>query len=1113
MQKSTRLRWFLTAVLALAVSTPAMAHAQSTITGKVVGENGDALFGAQVSIDALQIAVGTNAQGQYTIAIPGARAQGQQVVMRVRAIGFSPVVKTITLSPGAQTQNFELKVDINRLNQVVVTGVTAGTEQKKLPFTVAQVTDKDMPVPGANALTQLQGKVPGANIVSQSGRPGSTPSIILRGPQSINASGRSQDPLIIIDGIIQQAGNGLGEINPNDIENIEVVKGAAAASLYGSRAGYGVIQITTKSGKATGEGVRFTTRFEGGASDIEGRYKLAKASAMTQNEDRTRYCVNTDGNNVSRAAFQNCQRTVDIYAEAFRINNVPGDFSIPPANFINDHGIAAAPPKIAQRGLFQVNRWPTTYDPIGQMITNGAFSNVALDMTGKFGRSNFFASFGNLYQEGSQRFLAGFRRKNVRLNVDNTFAGNWSVSVRTYYANTWQDGNGSTAGLGLTRQPAYVDLLRTDSFGRLFIRSAVTNQGDQNSNPLYTALNSTRVNDSDRFQGQVSTKYQPFTWLDGEWNFGYDRSNYQTRRLDDRGALRGTSQTVALGFVQRQDGYDQSYNTALNITARRDITENLHGRLTLRALYEQQDGQGDLGSGGTLVVAGLNTSTAATASQTISSTIYSIRQLGIFEGVDIDYKDRYILSGLIRRDGSSLFGQAQRWKTYGRGSFAWRASEEDFWKPIGKYVNDFKLRASVGQAGNRPNTTAQYETFTIGTGGTLSANILGNKFLRPEVSTETEIGFDAEILNKYGLTVTKAQAIVKDQILSVPLPASAGFNSQWLNAGTLTNNTVEVSLNVPLVEKKQLTWTARVTYDATKSKITTLNVTPYFQSAAGQQGSESMFQVRQGENFGTIYGRRFITACKQLPTAFQSKCGDGLDYQKNSDGFIVWTGAGNSQADGIKKNLWTSENPGINGPWGVATSWGMPMILRDSTGTALLTPNGSALPDFHWALAQNFQYKRFTAYVLLDAVKGNNIWNEERQWSYGDLQHADVDQYNKTVETAKPIGYYWRNNVENTAGVGGLYDILGPSSRTVEDASYVKLREISFGYRIGKVGGIGDWTVSVVGRNLKTWTRYNGFDPEVGLTGGNNGSGALNAIDAFGFPNTRTFTLTLTSSF
>jgi hypothetical protein len=330
---------------------------------------------------------------------------------------------------------------------------------------------------------------------------------------------------------------------------------------------------------------------------------------------------------------------------------------------------------------------------------------------------------------------------------------------------------------------------------------------------------------------------------------------------------------------------------------------------------------------------------------------------------------------------------------------------------------------------------------------------------------------------------------------------------------------------VPLVEKRDFTWTARLNYDRTTSVITRLDVNPYFVTAAGQQGSESMFQVKQGEVYGTIYGRRFITECAQFPVAYQSRCGSGLEWQKNDEGYIVWVGTGNKQSEGITRNLWMSQTQTVgtcnDSPWGCTTnvynSWGMPIILRDtaaaSFGTATLTKNGSALPDYRWSLGQNFQYKKLSVYALFDAVKGNNIWNEERQWSYGDLMHADVDQFNKTIETAKPIGYYWRNNTENTAGIGGLYDILGPSSRTVEDASYIKLREVSVGYRFGKIAGRGDWTLSLVGRNLKTWTNYNGFDPEVGLSGDTNGSGALNAIDAYTFPNLRTFTLTLTTSF
>src|SRR5450432_2018934 len=172
MPQSTRLRRWLTVVLAI-VGVPAMVFAQAaTITGKITDDNQTPLVGANVTIDALSISIGSNTAGQYTIVIPGGKVTGQSVVLRVRAIGYSPMTRTLTLTAGASTQNFALSLDVNKLNQVVITGVTQGTEQKKLPFVVAQVSAADMPVPNSNPLAELQGKVTGANIVSASGRPG-----------------------------------------------------------------------------------------------------------------------------------------------------------------------------------------------------------------------------------------------------------------------------------------------------------------------------------------------------------------------------------------------------------------------------------------------------------------------------------------------------------------------------------------------------------------------------------------------------------------------------------------------------------------------------------------------------------------------------------------------------------------------------------------------------------------------------------------------------------------------------------------------------------------------------------------------------------------------------
>ena len=175
---------------------------------------------------------------------------------------------------------------------------------------------------------------------------------------------------------------------------------------------------------------------------------------------------------------------------------------------------------------------------------------------------------------------------------------------------------------------------------------------------------------------------------------------------------------------------------------------------------------------------------------------------------------------------------------------------------------------------------------------------------------------------------------------------------------------------------------------------------------------------------------------------------------------------------------------------------------------------GNALPDFRFAITQDFRYKRVTVYGLLDASIGQHVWNQGFHWAHLDFLSHDVDQQGQSVETAKPIGYYYRAaQPDNGTGLGGLYDILGPNNFSVEDASYAKIRELLVSYRLGPIGGQGDWEISLVGRNLWTITGYRGFDPEVGIAGGQAQSAAINAIDAFTFPNTRTFTVGLSTSF
>ena len=229
------------ALLGLVLAIPAAAKAQSgnaVITGKVTSEFGQPVDQANVYINDLNISVGTNAQGVYTITIVAGRVSGQQVNLRVRAIGYQPGLRPIRVTAGSQTQDFALKQDINRLNEVVVTGSLEGTERSKVPFAVGRLTAEDIPVPALDPLTALQGKVAGVRIASTSGQPGSTPEILLRGPTSINASGRSQGPLIVVDGLVMTAGT-FTDLGGLDIESVEVVKGAAGASITHDPAKFG----------------------------------------------------------------------------------------------------------------------------------------------------------------------------------------------------------------------------------------------------------------------------------------------------------------------------------------------------------------------------------------------------------------------------------------------------------------------------------------------------------------------------------------------------------------------------------------------------------------------------------------------------------------------------------------------------------------------------------------------------------------------------------------------------------------------------------------------------------------------------------------------------------
>jgi TonB-linked SusC/RagA family outer membrane protein len=1105
-------RWLVAAVLAVAGAAPAWAQGQTAvITGRVFTSQGQPLNGANVYITEMNVSVGTNSTGRYTITIPGERVRGQNATLRVRSIGFRQETRPIRIAAGSQTADFTLTEDVNRLEQVVVTGSNQATNLRSVPFAVSHVDTTQMPVIGANAVSQLQGKIAGANIQAASGRPGSAPSVVLRGPTSINASGRSQGPLYIVDGILLNGST--PDLNPNDIENIEVVKGAAAAALYGARAGGGVINITTKSGRTASEGVKIGVRTEYGMNDIPHQFSLAQQTFLPFDPTGQLYCADATTGGTA------CARYIDMNAERRRINDVPTTYALLPQNFLHDFGIANNPGRYRALNMFQANPFPESYNQVEQATKTDQWQNTNIDMRGKVGSTGFFGSASHAKQAGAFEFLRGYERNSGRLNVDQLIGQKFSLQATSFYSTQREDGGNQEGGTGffrLSRSPAFVDQHSRDALGRLYIRSNPLAQGSQNANPLYYLESYNQGIYGQRFLGSVQSKYNATDWLDFNADFAYDRSSGYTTWLQDRG-FRTTDIDAAtqVGFIQNSSGDGQSINTSIGAAARPSLMSNLSSTITAQVLYDAQKGQTQTAYGENVAVPGLLTLNSASVNKDIFGSITDVRSLSYRTGLDLELNERYILSLSARREGSSLFGSDNRWATFPRVAGAWILSSEP-WFPAKDALTLAKFRAAWGKAGQRPSYTAQYETFTISrTTGAFSPNTIGNTKLRPEILTELELGTDLEFFGRYGANLTYAKSVADDQILLVPFASSSGFPNQWQNAGQLTNKTFEASLDIPIITRSNVRWSSRLIYDRNRAVITRLDV-PAYNTTGGVQGSESMFFVREGERLGTIYGRAFVTDCSQLPGAFAGQCGGaGSQFQKNDQGFIVWTGGLNT-TEGITSNAWNAQLNAANAPWNTRAIWGMPIALRDSVNNPAQVALGNATPNWHGGLSSNFSLGKFSAYGLLDGSFGRKVWNEGYHWALGDFMTGTVDQGGKTVEDAKPVGYYYRAGpgLGGSTGVGGLYNVLGPTNESVEDASYIKLREMSVSYNIGAVGGQGNWTVGVVGRNLHTWTKYRGYDPEVGRSADTQlGNSALVGIDYFTFPNLRTFTLQVSTAF
>jgi hypothetical protein len=745
---------------------------------------------------------------------------------------------------------------------------------------------------------------------------------------------------------------------------------------------------------------------------------------------------------------------------------------------------------------YQVNPWPGgTYDQVKRFFEGGNTLQNSFSAEGRSGRTNFHVSFSNLLEAGILRYQDGYKRNNFRVNVDQAVVDNLTLQTSIFYSRSKNSNNQGNL-FDLTRMPAGVDLLSEDPFepGQMVLNINPTDSESENAlySLRYTDDNSWRS----RFLGATTVRLAATEWLKFDANVSFDRSDSRSQTFREKGYRTiNPSPTVNEGTLAMSESQNEALNASITASTVYNLTDQIRNTTQARYLYESEDYSGFNTSGYEFAVAKVPTF-GNINSETFSSgsSVQTVRADGYFFITNFDMYDKYVLDALIRNDGSSLFGADERRQWYYRLGGAWRVSQEDWFQIPG--IDEMKLRYSIGTAGGRPRFSAQYETYSVG-GGRIQPVNLGNKDLKPEFSTEHEAGVDLSFFNyKAILALTYAQTTTEDQILQVPQPAYGGFTSQWRNAGTLESRTYEATLDLRLVERPDVSWSAKLLYDNTVSEITALNV-PAFTYGVGGQGLETVFYAREGEKIGDFYGVAYATGCSSLPS--DVSC-DG--FVVNNEGWLVWVGQGGS----LSNPQWGTSGPAVLGK---TLKWGTPFqgaCIDEMTGEeTTFCQVGNSIPDYNLGLATTLSYKGLSLYALFSRSSGFDIYNQPLQWGTFKRFTGIFDQTGVPEAEQKPIGYY-----DALYGVSGLQ----PSNAFVEDGSFTKLREVSLSYRLSQdllsgIPGLNRFNgiaLNLVGRNLFTWSDYRGYDPDLGEGGGDTGSAAVARVDGYNYPNFRTIT-------
>jgi TonB-linked SusC/RagA family outer membrane protein len=943
--------------------------------GTVVGRVTDArtaapVSGATIEVEGLRLGATSGDDGRYRIVNVTA---GSRVII-VRRLGYALSRQTVTVTDDQQvTADFTLAAAAIALDQIVVTGTAGGETRRSIGNAVSTINAAEELEKSAapNLGSLLAARAPGVVMAPTTSRLGAGPTIQVRGRSSLSLD---NSPLLYIDGVRVNNATGTGpspvsgggasfggqsisvagrlnDINPEDIESIEIIKGPAAATIYGTEAANGVIQVITKKG-AVGRN-QLSLSVETGSlyfRDAEGR--------MPTNYFREQNGTITEWNGVKQE-------------------------------------------EEAGTPLFKTGH---TRQYTGSL--SGGRDLLRYYLSGTYQN--------DLGIEPNNTLRQFSTHSNVNVAPNNKVDIGASVNFVDLSAHLGVD-NGVSAMLGA--QAGHSSLFRN-------ARGFYPNFAPEIPQRLYD--NSSAVN---RFTGSGTVNYRPFEWLTNNFILGIDYTGDDSRALERFAppALAALLPATAAGGRIRQTlRRNTVITTTYAGTARAQLSDALSASTSIGGQFYRTDrntsslgGWGFPGPG-VETVSGTANKEAPTQGRTLNTTI------GAYVEEKIGLRDRLFLTGGLRVDNNSAFGEDFKWVTYPKVALAWVVNEEPFWT-FDNVVNTLKLRAAYGQSGRQPDAFAALRTFepVPGPGGTnaVTPNSFGNSDLKPERGKELELGFEGELFNRLSLDFTYFNKQTQDAIVQQPIAPSGGFpGTRYANLGRVDNRGIELAATLRALTLRNVSWDIGGNVATSKDEIKDLGGLPSVIGSAGQYN-------RVGYPIGAIFTRRVVSADRNPTTG----------------------GATNVMCDG---------GPGA-AP--VACNAQAPFVFI-----------GTPTPKLTGAVTNTVTImNRLRLYALVDFKRGHRMYNATENIRCGGLIGAPLCHANYFPEQYSPI---YLAETATTAIQLGMID------QFFQDASFVKLREVSGTFTFPEKwlwGGLSRASLTLAARELALWSDYNGPDPEV----------------------------------